>query len=334
MIQGSEPVHYRRTIPSGVHPGVTQHKHRQPRLKAPLGPGTWPFWMIAGLAWLVTRLPLQAQRRIGRAIGRAFRSLGRSRRHVTRVNLRLCFPDRTEEEREALLRAHFEAAGIGVLETACGWWCPSAKLEGIYRLEGLEHLDQALEKGRGVLLVSAHFTTLEFCARILTLQRPFAAMYRPNENPVVDYLFKRNREHHTEGAIDRNDIKGLLRALKRNTVVWYAPDQGKSGRHTELVPFFGIPASTQTATHRIARISRAPVLPFFGYRQADGRYRLTIHPPLSDFPSEDPVADTARVNQVIEKAVLEMPEQYFWSHRRFKGREGLPDPYRQEITER
>ena len=307
---------------------MTQNKHRQTTLKAPLGPATWPFWTIAGLAWLVTRLPLQAQRRIGRAIGRAFRLLGRSRHHVTRVNLRLCFPDRTEAERESLLRAHFEAAGIGVVESACGWWCPSARFQGIYRLEGLEHLDQALEKGRGVLLVSAHFTTLEFCGRLLTLHRPFAAMYRPNENPVVDYLFKRNREHHTEGAIDRNDIKGLLRALKRNAVVWYAPDQGKSGRHTELVPFFGIPASTQTATHRIARISQAPVLPFFGRRLPDGRYDLTIQPPLPDFPTEDPVADTARVNQVIEKAVLEAPEQYFWSHRRFKSRPGLPDPYR------
>jgi len=330
--RASKPVHYLGALSSGVAPGVTQNKHRQPTLKVPLGPTTWPFWIIAGLAWLATRLPLQAQRGIGRAIGWIFQRLGRSRRHVTRVNLRLCFPDRTEGEREALLRGHFEAAGIGVLETACGWWCTSAKFEGIYSIEGLEHLDQALEKGRGVLLVSAHFTTLEFCARILTLHRPFAAMYRPNENPVVDYLFKRNREYHTEGAIDRNDIKGLLRALKRNTAVWYAPDQGKSGRHTELVPFFGIPASTQTATHRIARISRAPVLPFFGCRQGDGRYRLTIHPPLSDFPTQDPVADTARINQVIEKAVLEAPEQYFWSHRRFKRRQGLPDPYQHEIT--
>lgn len=307
---------------------MTQTKPRSSRLKAPLGPATWPFWVLAGFAWLVTRLPLPAQRRIGRAIGRAFRLLGRSRRHVTRVNLRLCFPEQTEAEREALLRAHFEAAGIGVLETVCGWWCPSARFEGIYRLEGLEHLDQALQKGRGVLLVSAHFTTLEFCARILTLHRPFAAMYRPNENPVVDYLFKRNREHHTEGAIDRNDIKGLLRTLKRNTVVWYAPDQGKSGRHSELVPFFGIPASTQTATHRIARISHAPVLPFFGHRRPDGGYDLTIQPPLSGFPTEDAVADTARINQVIERAVLEAPEQYFWSHRRFKNRPGFADPYR------
>ncbi|AHE97312.1 LpxL/LpxP family Kdo(2)-lipid IV(A) lauroyl/palmitoleoyl acyltransferase [Thioalkalivibrio thiocyanoxidans] len=306
---------------------MTQTPRKQTLSQPPLGPSTWPVWPVVGLFWLATRLPFRWQHALGRGIGWLFLRLGRSRREVTRVNLRLCFPDKTEQEREALLRQHFQAAGIGLLETVSGWWAPARRFEGRYTLEGIEHLDRALERGHGALLLSAHFTTLEFCARILSLHRPFAAMYRPNEQPVVDYLFKRNREHHTLGAIERNDIKGLLRALKRNTPVWYAPDQSKSGRQTELIPFFGVPASTQTATHRIARVSRAPVLPFFGSRRPDGSYRLTIHPPLADFPTDDPIADTTRVNQVIEQAVLEAPEQYFWSHRRFKARKGLPDPY-------
>ena len=307
---------------------MTGNTRNRERLKAPLSPRFWPLWIGVGWAWLATRLPFRWQHAIGRAIGRLFLRLGGRRRRVAEVNLALCFPDQSAEARRALLQAHFEATGIGVLETVSGWWAPAARFEGLYTLEGLEHLDRALEAGRGALLVSAHFTTLEFCARILSLHRPFAAMYRPNRNPVIDYLFKRNREHHTLGAIERSDIKGLLRSLRQNTPVWYAPDQGARGRQTELVPFFGVPATTQTATHRIARVSRAPVLPFFGHRLADGRYRLTVHPPLDHFPTEDPVADTARVNQVIEQAILAAPEQYFWSHRRFKRREGLPDPYR------
>ena len=306
---------------------MTRNKRNQGALRPPLGPGTWLLWPGVGLAWLVTRLPFRWQHALGKVIGRAFLLLGRSRRHVARVNLRLCFPDKTDAERDALMRAHFEAAGIGVLETVSGWWAPADRFAGIYTLEGLEHLDRALDGGRGVLLVSAHFTTLEFCARILSLHRPFAAMYRPNRNPVIDYLFKRNRAHHTRGAIERSDIKGLLRALRDNLPVWYAPDQGVRGRQAELVPFFGVPASTQTATHRIAKVSRAPVLPFFGCRLPNGRYRLTIHPPLQAFPTDDPAGDTARINPAIEQAVLGAPEQYFWSHRRFKGREGLPDPY-------
>jgi Kdo2-lipid IVA lauroyltransferase/acyltransferase len=307
---------------------VSQKQPKSPAISPPLGPSTWPSWLLVALIWLATRMPFRWQHGLGRILGRVFHRLGRARRHVTRVNLALCFPERSDEEREAILRGHFEAMGIGLLETASGWWAPTRRFEGIYTLEGLEHLDRALEQGRGVLLVSAHFTTLEFCARILSLHRRFAAMYRPNEAPVVDYLFKRNREHHTLGAIERNDIKGLLRMLKRNVPVWYAPDQGTSGRQTELIPFFGVPASTQTATHRIAKVSRAPVLPFFGRRRPDGSYRLIIHPPLADFPTDDPIADTTRINQAIEQAVLEAPEQYFWSHRRFKSRPGLPDPYR------
>lgn len=293
----------------------------------PLKPSTWPFWILAGLAWTAAQLPFSTQQRVGRMIGRIFRWLSRDRRHVTRVNLRLCFPEMTDQERESLLRAHFQASGIGILETASGWWTPAPRFEGTYTLEGLEHLDRALQEGRGALLLSAHFTTLEFCARILTNHRPMAAMYRPNENPVVDHLFRRNRALHSAAAIDRNDIKGLLRTLKRNLPVWYAPDQAPRGRRGELVPFFGVPASTQTATHRIAKVSRAPVLPFFGFRLANGHYRLVLQPPLEDFPSDDPIADTARINRIIEEAVREAPEQYFWSHRRFKKRKDLPDPY-------
>lgn len=306
---------------------MTDQTQSPSRPGLPLKPSTWPFWILTGLAWLAAQLPFGLQQRSGRMIGRAFRWLSKDRRHVTRVNLRLCFPEKTDRERESLLRAHFEAAGIGVLETASGWWAPARRFEGMYTLEGLEHLDDALQQGRGVLLLSAHFTTLEFCARILTNHRPMAAMYRPNENPVVDHLFRRNRALHSAAAIDRNDIKGLLRTLKRNVPVWYAPDQAARGRRGELVPFFGIPASTQTATHRIARISRAPVLPFFGSRLKNGHYRLVLQPPLEGFPSDDPIADTARINRVIEAAVREAPEQYFWSHRRFKKRRDLPDPY-------
>ena len=293
----------------------------------PLSPRTWPLWPVVGLAWGLTRLPFRWQRWLGRGIGHLFYALGRERRHITRVNIDLCFPELSAAEREALVKAHFTSAGMGALETVSGWWAADRRFAGLYTLEGLEHLDAALAQGHGVLLVSAHFTHLEFCARILSLHRRFAAMYRPNRNQVLDYLFKRNRNYHTLGAIERNDIKGLLRSLKNNQPVWYAPDQAGRGKQFTLAPFFGLPAATQTATHRIAKVSGAPVLPFFGRRTPDGHYVLTIHPPLENFPGADSDQDAARINAVMEEAIRLAPEQYFWSHRRFKGRPGLADPY-------
>ena len=288
------------------------------------------MWLVIGCVRLLTRLPLRRQHAIGRVLGRAFYRLGRERRAIARINLELCFPERSAEQREQWVREHFEATGIGAMETATAWWGREEQLAGHYTIHGLEHLDRALEGGRGVLLMSAHFTTLELAARFLNLHRPFAAMYRPSERPLIDYLFRSNRNRHTKGgAIARDDVKTLLRTLRGNMPVWYAPDQARRGRHSELVPFFGVPASTQTATHRIARISKAPVLPFFACRRDDGHYVLTIHPPLEDFPTDDPFADTTRVNRIIEQAVMEAPAQYFWTHKRFKKRAGLPDPYKQ-----
>lgn len=301
---------------------------RKRRHDSPLLPRYWGHWLAVGLLWSASHLPLAAQHWLGNRLGDLFHLLGRRRRHIARVNIDLCFPELGECERARLVREHFRAAGFALFETALSWWGSDRRLGKMATIEGLGHLQTALAQGKGALLLSAHFTTLELVGRLLILSHhPIAAMYRPHENPVIEYLFARNRGLHCERSIRRDDVKGLLRALKDNLPVWYAQDQSKGGRYSVTVPFFGEPAATQTATHRIARASGAPVLPFFGIREADGTYRLSIHPPLKDFPTDDPVRDTARINSIIEDAVRMAPEQYFWAHRRFKKRQGMADPY-------
>lgn len=300
---------------------------RNRRNESPFRPRYWGYWIAVALLWALSHLPLSLQRAIGFRLGDLLHLLGRRRRRIARINVDLCLGQRSDTERGRLVHDHFRSAGFALFETALSWWGDDARLRKLARIEGLEHLEQALEQGRGVLLLSAHFTTLELAGRLLALFHPFAVMYRPHENPVIERLFARNRSRHFSRAIRRNDVKGLLRALKDNQVVWYAPDQGKGGRNSVVAPFFGEPAATQTGTHRIARISGAPVVPFFGLRQADGTYRLVIQPPLAGFPTDDVLADTTRVNRIIEAAVRRAPEQYFWAHRRFKKRHGLPDPY-------
>ncbi|MEJ2692984.1 MAG: LpxL/LpxP family Kdo(2)-lipid IV(A) lauroyl/palmitoleoyl acyltransferase [Candidatus Thiodiazotropha sp.] len=289
----------------------------------------WPTHLGLGLLWLVCRgLPYAAIVALGRRLGRLVQRASERRRKIAETNLALCLPQLSESERAELLRRHFESLGIGLLTTGMAWWSSDRRLRRLVDIEGLEHLQQATAQGKGAILLSGHFSDLEMSGRLLSLFHPFAVMYRPHENPVIEKAFRRNRELRFSAAIPRGEARQVIKALKQNQAVWYAPDQSYSDPNSTLAPFFGVPASTNLGTSRLAKVSGAPVLPFFGYRLPGSQgYRLVILPPLEAFPSDDVAADTARINQVIESAVGQAPEQYFWVHRRFKNRPGLPDPY-------
>jgi KDO2-lipid IV(A) lauroyltransferase len=304
--------------------------NRRPFSPAWLGPRYWSTWISLGFLRAAAWLPYPAQLALGRRLGRILPVVLPRRRRIAEVNLALCLPDLAPEARAELLRASFESLGIAFLEVALAWWAPTARLRPLVRTEGLEHLEAALARGKGALLVSAHFTTIEIGGRLLRLFHPFRPIYRPTKNPLWDRVMLRSRERHVERAIDRRDVRAILRALRANEPVWYAPDQDYGREHSVFVPFFGVPAATITATSRLARLSGAPVVPFFQYRLPDaGGYLLRIEPPLADFPSADLEADAARVNALIEARVRDHPEQYLWSHRRFKTRpRGSPSVYR------
>ncbi|MES9942379.1 MAG: LpxL/LpxP family Kdo(2)-lipid IV(A) lauroyl/palmitoleoyl acyltransferase [Candidatus Thiodiazotropha sp. 6PLUC2] len=292
-------------------------------------PYNWPAWLGLGLLWLTSQLLSYSMTlSIGRAIGRLIYHLSPKRKHIAAVNLGICFSDKTQQERQTILRQHFESLGIGMLMIGFAWWAKESKLKPLVEIEGLEHLQQSLARGKGIILLSAHFTDLEVTGRLLSLFQPFAVMYRPHENPVIEWAFNRNRRERFEAAIPRNEIRQVIRTLKKNLPVWYAPDQSFKGQNSTLAPFFGEPAGTNTATSRLAKISGAQTILFSGYRKADGSgYKLVIHSPLEDFPSEDIQYDATRINGLIEKAVAYAPEQYLWIHRRFKKRKVIPDPY-------
>jgi KDO2-lipid IV(A) lauroyltransferase len=239
---------------------------------------------------------------------------------IARRNLELCFPEKPAVERKAILRTHFHSVAIGLFETAMSWWSSDERIRKLSTLEGREHLDAALAKGKGAILLSAHFTTLEIGARALTARGPTNIMYRPTRNLVLERFLAKNRSKHAKCAIPRDDIRTLISALKANEPVWYAPDQAYRKKGAQMVPFFGIAAATNTATSRLARMTGATVLPYFVERLPGSRgYRMTIMPALDDFPSDDAAADARRFNDLIEAHVRKVPGQYLWIHRRFKG---------------
>ncbi|WP_229790769.1 LpxL/LpxP family Kdo(2)-lipid IV(A) lauroyl/palmitoleoyl acyltransferase [Cognatilysobacter xinjiangensis] len=293
----------------------------------PRGAKHWP--MLAGVALLegAARLPWGLQRVLGRALGGVAYALASSRRHAARVNLRLCLPEMDEAARTRLLRESFRDFGIGLFEFARAWWGEVAPMRRDVVIEGLEHLKELQAQGRGVLMVSGHFMTLEMCGRLLCDHVPLAGMYRRYRNPVMEWAVKRGRLRYAAAMFANDEIRPAMRHLKQGGFLWYAPDQDMRGKETVFAPFFGVPAATITATHQFARLTGCAVVPFFHRREGD-RYVLRIAPPLEDFPSKDAVADSARVNAAIEAMVREAPSQYLWIHRRFKRRpDGAAPPY-------
>lgn len=286
--------------------------------------------LLLGLVKAALLLPYPRILDAGRLLGRAVQRLSPRRAHIARVNLALCFPELDAAARERLLREHFDALGVGVLETGMAWCLPDERIRGlIAEVEGLEHLKDARAAGRGVILLSAHFTATELGVRLLNLLTPIHPMYREHENPDLRDIMHGSFKPHFEAVIPRDDVRGMLRSLRSGHAVWYAPDQNYGRPNRVFVPFFGVPAATNAATGRFARMTDALVIPYFAHRLEGARgYRLELTPPLEAFPGADDDSDTARINGIIEAWVRRVPAQYLWVHRRFKTRpEGEADLY-------
>ena len=295
-----------------------------------LSPTYWPTWL--GLAFLrvFEPLPHKLLYLLGRGLGLFIFLFPTPFKRIARRNIELALPELDAAARQKILREHFAGLGCALFETAISWWSSNERIRRITDMRGLEHLQAAQATGRGVLLLSAHFNSIEIGCRALAARMPLNVMYRPTKNQVIGAFVHSRRAVQTRRAIPRDDVRTLIKALKDGDVVWYAPDQSFRKKGAEMVKLFGIPAATNTATSRIAKMTGAQVLPYFFERLPGGDYRGVIHPPLEGFPTDDPVADTERFNHIVEAEVRRMPAQYLWIHRRFKGlTPDYPDYYAQ-----
>ncbi len=290
-----------------------------------VSPSTWPTWIGMGLLRVVCLLPHGAALAIGRLLGRLAWLFGGRRRAIVRRNIELCFPELTDAGCDDLAYRHFLALGMSMVEMGLGRWASDDQLTSITTIEGVNHVLDAVNTGKGVILLSAHFTTLEISGRVLSLNiPPFDAVYRRSRDDFTTEMLRTGRERSAATTIEKRDIKKMVRSLRQGRIVWYAPDQSYNRKGSEVVPFFGVPSMHTTATSTLARLGEAVTIPYFPRRLDDGRYHLTILPPLENFPSEDPVADVMQYVRALEAFIRTCPEQYFWVHRKFKN---LPADY-------
>ena len=293
-----------------------------PRLTAALfHPRYWPQWFGQAVLWLVVQLPYPVLMYLGAGLGWLSMKLLPRRVRIARTNLQLAFPEWDDATREACLKENFANVGRAIFETGIAWFWPDWRVRKIMHVTGAEHVEQAVANKHGMLLLSAHFMTLELNARMFGLLRPGVGVYRPNTNPVLEYAQYHGRCKSNKYLVDRADVKGMIKALRQGEALWYAPDHDYGPHASVFVPFLGVSdAATITGTATLARVKNTVVLPCYNIRLPQGGYELIIEPPLQNYPVGDDVADATLSNQVLEQAVRKAPEQYMWLHRRFKSR--------------
>jgi KDO2-lipid IV(A) lauroyltransferase len=269
--------------------------------------------------WLLRWLPLPLLRFVGRVLGILLFHCGRSRRRVGRTNLRLCFPDMDEAERERLLRRHFICFAQSLLDRSLLWWASRPRLERLIQLSGMEHLARA--DGCPTLILAPHFVGLDAGGIGVAFHFSVVSVYSRQKNPVFDAMFLAGRQRFNAPLLlsRKEGMRRALKAMRQGLPFYYLPDMDFGSRESIFVPFFNVPAATITGVSRLARATGAKVVPCIARLTKTG-YTIDLMPPLENFPGEHIEDDTLRINRFIEQQVVTMPEQYYWLHRRFKTR--------------
>lgn len=287
-----------------------------------LAPKYWPTWFGLGILRLCTLLPYGAQMQLGHGLGWLSYRLMPERRSIVQINIRLCFPNLDNTEQARLVKKVFASTGMAVFEVGLSWWATKSRIKSLHKIEGIEHLHAASAKNKGVILLTSHFTTMEIAGTFLGSHvNNLKVVYKYSHNPLFEWFLQHKRLNNCAGLLKHKNLRDIIRAIKQGDVVWYSPDQDFGQKDSIFAPFMGVSTCTLLSTQKLAKITKAPVVPFFAERDSrSGNYILRFSPALQNFPSDDAVADATKINAAIETQILHAPDQYLWIHRRFKSR--------------
>ncbi len=293
-----------------------------------LSPVHWGEWLLIGGLRFFCVLPWKWQLALSRPWGFILKHTMKRRRLIAEKNIALCFPDHDARQREALLNNHFRSLGTSIFEAGLAWWADDQRLAGMVRRDGLENLQKARSRGKGVILFSAHFTTVELAPRLISLDCVMSGPYRRLSLPLLDEIMYRGRSRFAGQQVDKMNIRQVIKGLRNGDNIYYLPDQSHTGANSIASAFFGVPAPTNTTLSRLLTATGASCLPCLVLRERDDagecRYRVRYFEPLTEFPKQ-PQEAADLLNSIIETWVRQAPEQYFWIHRRFKNHPGLYD---------
>ncbi len=292
-----------------------------------LHPKYFLTWFGFFVLWSLAKLPMSVQFFLGRLLGGLLSRLFKSRIKVIKKNLSWCFPKAPEIELEKITKQHAINLGIAIFEFANCLYLSDKKLNKQVRISGLENLKKPLNNKTPVILLLGHFTTMLLVGRMLNQVIPIADVYFQPKNKLADWNVRRIFQKHGATMVDNQDMRAMLKVLKQGLPLWYAPDQDFGGKGSVFAPFFNISTATTTATARLAKISKAVVVPL-SYKRVAKTYQLNLSPALENYPSNDELEDATNTNKILESQTNEAVSQYFWAHKRFKTRpNNEPNPY-------
>jgi KDO2-lipid IV(A) lauroyltransferase len=277
------------------------------------------------MLWLLHWLPLPLLAPLGRGLGRLLPVLIPKRRHVVETNLRLCFPEMSPAQRQALAREHFALLGRSLLERSLLWWASEKRLRRISRVEGVHNMSPDGERlgKRPLILLVPHFLGLDISGTTLAMFMDSVSMYSQQKNAAIDALLHHGRSRFgDQRLLTRQDgIRGTIKSLREGRPFFYLPDMDYGPEDAIFVPFFGVPAATITGLPRLAKLGGARVFPVITEILPGGQgYVTRVGAAWENFPTDDAEADTRRMNAFIEDEIRKLPAQYYWVHKRFKTR--------------
>jgi len=300
-----------------IRPKVTHST----RYRDYLHPRYWRTWLGIGCMYLLAHLPYRLNLTAGKLTGLLAYIFAINRRRTAATNIRLCFPELSAKQQRSMVKETILDNGMGLAETCLAWFDYERINHNMIDIEGESHLIAAIAEGRGVILVGAHYSTLDLGGVLMAKYQKVGVMYRAKKQPLFDLVMKNARSRFCEAVIERSDMRSVIRFIKKGGVMWYAPDQDYGRRNTVFAPFFGIIASTINVIPRLVQVNNSPVLILSHHRKADHTgYVVSISPPLENYPSGNDVADATTINSELEKQIIKYPAQYMWLHRRFKTR--------------
>ena len=271
--------------------------------------------------WLIHFLPFRVIVAMGNATGFLLYYLAAERRRVGDINFKLCFPNMGDEARKKLLRDHFKMFARGLIERSILWWSSAERIRNLIRVEGIEHFNAV--KDKPAILLTPHFVGMDAGGQWIAQHTDTVCMYANQKNRYLTELLLQKRARFRKQLLysRQQGLRPILKGMRAGMSFIYPPDQDQGIKDGAFIPFFGVPAATMTSVPRIAHMTGAKILPCITRLLPGGAgYVLTFYPPWENYPSGDDIADARRMNEFIEQRILEMPEQYFWLHKRFKTR--------------